>query len=143
MRWVWKLRVWEGGSVGGVGSHVQVSVWHPRLACWANGSVDHGLGHQSPSCLPAWGFVPCSRGVRCWVSAAGYHYSGQLSSLKLLQMGNYYKAFETIISRGNTGMGPFEPLVTICSSTNQYRILFFVCFCLKTSCLIDTTVLLT
>lgn len=38
---------------------------------------------------------------------------------------------ETVASRGNTGLGSFEPLVTFLS-TDQYITLFYVYFILKT-----------
>lgn len=38
----------------------------------------------------------------------------------------------TIAPRGSTRLGSCEPLVTMCWSTNQYTILFYICFCFKT-----------
>lgn len=42
------------------------------------------------------------------------------------------KYWTIIASRGNTGLGTFKALVKTFSSTDQYIILFCVCFCLKT-----------
>lgn len=40
--------------------------------------------------------------------------------------------------RGDIVLGSRAPLATALSSTSQYNVLFYVCFCLKTPCLIYT-----
>lgn len=70
------------------------------------------------------------------------HYSWQLWSIKL--PGQWIGKQPTIASMGNTGWGSWEPLVTTFSSTNQYMILFYVCFCSKTlylMCMGDSLIL--
>lgn len=70
----------------------------------------------------------------------GSHYSWLLCSIKLPRWTGKYR---TIASRKNTGFISWEPLVTPFSSTNQYMILFSVCFCLKTLYLISMVTSLT
>lgn len=48
------------------------------------------------------------------------------------------KYWTIIASRGNTGLGTFKPLVKTFSATDQFIILFCVCFCLKTPYLVYT-----
>ena len=69
-----------------------------------------------------------------------YRYSGFM----LFGVIMFYKgaantqSVKTAAPKGNTRLGSYEALVTTFSSADQYRILFYVCFCLKTSHLIYT-----
>ena len=45
---------------------------------------------------------------------------------------HWVNAYCTTLPRGNSGLGSYEPLVTILLSIDQYITLFYVCFCLKT-----------
>lgn len=61
-------------------------------------------------------------------SILGIHGSYVLQSCHKHWISKYW----TIAPRRNIELGSFVPLVTTFSPTDQYLILFYVCFCLKT-----------
>ena len=76
-----------------------------------------------------WSFHPCGYliSVLCLMTVF-------IGSIMLPQ--HWIAQYWTTVSRGSTGSGPWEPLITTSSLPDQYRHLFCVYFCSKAPCLI-------